>query len=660
MSEKKHKFLTVAPFKCTWNEGLKFREAGRGCIKFEAFAQNDVTLVFREQIGSPNYHYKMDNSPHYTVILGSNRNRRLKIEANNNTMVDIVGVGLCCSSSFQSYWISIYDGLICIGEGKYPFQNTIVQWLDSKPICSVQYVGLSSWDKHVGYRNIVILPVNQHHRNLLGQIDYDEYEAENDTEFEILNINNDEHGKLELLYFLESWDFSDLMFIVGVERKIVPAHKVILNVYGDFSSDTSSENIISLTATTYPVLHAFLEYIYSGRTKVVESQLGSLRNLGVQFHVMSLIEQCDEILDHFKTKKKSFDSGKQVEILNNSCAVQPCGIFPYGETAAVGKLKQFLASGEHSDVNIYVEGYGLVTRSHKLILSLWSAPFAKMFTGGMVESKSTNVTFSDVSSEAFLAMLHFMYSGELEIEKDKVDSLLIPLILLADQFDITFLQRECCKRLLECISEDTICPILVAIASLLSCKVVEETCKREFSMHFDYCTTVSTDFVTLDETIFKDILQHVDMTVTSEERVLDAILMWSMQASKNCGWLLVDEFLNSLTPEQLFGERLLSLDNLLPLVRFPLMPSHLLEKLEKSRLCKHILIFSQLVKEAVQYSCVGSKLLGEDQNVRSQHRRSSFKELQFICDGDNNGVLYFSGTSYGEHQWMNPVLAKIH
>lgn len=46
-------------------------------------------------------------------------------------------------------------------------------------------------------------------------------------------------------------------------------------------------------------------------------------------------------------------------------------------------------------------------------------------------------------------------------------------------------------------------------------------------------------------------------------------------------------------------------------------------------------------------------------SIRFQHRRSSFKELQYICDGDSNGVLYFAGTSYGEHQWVNPVLSKV-
>lgn len=177
-------------------------------------------------------------------------------------------------------------------------------------------------------------------------------------------------------------------------------------------------------------------------------------------------------------------------------------------------------------------------------------------------------------------------------------------------------------------------------------------------MQFDYCTTASTDFVSLDEATFRDILQHADMTVTSEEKVLDAILMWCMRASETCSWIIVDELLRSSTPEQLFRDRLLSVDIFLPLVRFPLMPAPLLQKLEQSKLSSKIHLFRQLVTEAIQYSGLQLTMPGTNQNVRFQHRRSSFKELQYICDGDTNGVIYFAGTSFGEHQWVNPVLAK--
>lgn len=33
---------------------------------------------------------------------------------------------------------------------------------------------------------------------------------------------------------------------------------------------------------------------------------------------------------------------------------------------------------------------------------------------------------------------------------------------------------------------------------------------------------------------------HQDLTITSEERILDAILLWGMQTNEQCSWELVD------------------------------------------------------------------------------------------------------------------------
>lgn len=73
-------------------------------------------------------------------------------------------------------------------------------------------------------------------------------------------------------------------------------------------------------------------------------------------------------------------------------------------------------------------------------------------------------------------------------------------------------------------------------------------------------------------------LQCPDLTVTSEEKVLNAILMWGLEASELCGWMAVDELMTFSTPEILFGERLQSVQDLLSLVRFPLLPYDLLKK----------------------------------------------------------------------------------
>jgi len=74
------------------------------------------------------------------------------------------------------------------------------------------------------------------------------------------------------------------------------------------------------------------------------------------------------------------------------------------------------------------------------------------------------------------------------------------------------------------------------------------------------------------------ILQHGDMTVTSEERVLDAILTWCMGTCETFYWTSVDKLLRTSTPEQLFGKRLSAVGNLLQSVRFPLMQLPMLKR----------------------------------------------------------------------------------
>jgi hypothetical protein len=58
-------------------------------------------------------------------------------------------------------------------------------------------------------------------------------------------------------------------------------------------------------------------------------------------------------------------------------------------------------------LNIYVEIYGFVARAHRIVLSLWSIPFAKLFTNGMSEGISLEATLRDVPPETFKVMLTF-------------------------------------------------------------------------------------------------------------------------------------------------------------------------------------------------------------------------------------------------------------
>jgi hypothetical protein len=364
------------------------------------------------------------------------------------TVLDAAVIGLCCSSSFQSYWISIYDGLIIIGQGKHPNTNLLFQWLDPDPNLNVQYVGLSSWDKHVGYRNISILPSAPHNSILWNQIEYRDGARKQ-------ALKDDCEQRL-LADFLENWDFSDAVFVVGTERKVVSVHRIVLGASGDFPFNNSVDGAtIELPSISYPVLHSLLEYIYTGSTQILESQLSCLLELSLQFKIKPLVKRCEEIMYSLKMDKRLSESGKYLKISNNRIKSHRLDSFPLKAPVDLQKIGQFFENGEHSDINIFVNGYGLIARGHKLILSLWSVPFAKMFTNGMKESSASDIFFEDVSAEAFFLMLRFMYYGELMVADSDITSVLVQLLLLSDQFAVTILQFECCKRIMQCLSEDS-------------------------------------------------------------------------------------------------------------------------------------------------------------------------------------------------------------
>lgn len=113
-------------------------------------------------------------------------------------------------------------------------------------------------------------------------------------------------------------------------------------------------------------------------TQIPESQLVSLRALSLQFEVPPLLKQCEEIIDRIELDKKVFDLDKNVEISYPNTWPHCRTSFPYGLPVNMERLKQLHLTGKHSDVDIYIEDHGLVAQPHRIVLGLWSAPFAKV------------------------------------------------------------------------------------------------------------------------------------------------------------------------------------------------------------------------------------------------------------------------------------------
>ncbi len=158
-------------------------------------AENDITIIIKRLVGSKRWQHMqraaedgqhqalLQVDPNYTVILGSHGNRCLKIERNGNLCCMVCGVMLVTmvrwffsspspsspqvhdgigarvtSGVFNSYWLDYDNGAITIGAGTPSAPLGMHRWVDPQPLQDLCFVGLSSWDKHVAYRNIKVGP----------------------------------------------------------------------------------------------------------------------------------------------------------------------------------------------------------------------------------------------------------------------------------------------------------------------------------------------------------------------------------------------------------------------------------------------------------------------------------------------------------------------
>ncbi|XP_046657469.1 speckle-type POZ protein-like [Daphnia pulicaria] len=97
--------------------------------------------------------------------------------------------------------------------------------------------------------------------------------------------------------------------------------------------------------------------------------------------------------------------------------------------------------------------------AHILILSAGSPVFAAMFQSGMLESRTRQVTITDIDEEVFRQLLIHMYSGSApKIEKENIAQ---PLYIAAEKYDIETLKSDCIDVLLKKLDIDNAIEMLL-------------------------------------------------------------------------------------------------------------------------------------------------------------------------------------------------------
>ena len=122
-------------------------------------------------------------------------------------------------------------------------------------------------------------------------------------------------------------------------------------------------------------------------------------------------------------------------------------------------------------------------RTHRIVLAANSDYFHVMFAHGMKESNQEVIELKDenISVAAVKKLMHFMYSGEINVNDENVFEVLIA----ADHLQVTSVVQQCCKYLETGVVKlrfdlPTYCYVIM-VADGLGLKDLKETTQRKMA-----------------------------------------------------------------------------------------------------------------------------------------------------------------------------------
>ncbi|XP_002740428.1 BTB/POZ domain-containing protein 2 [Saccoglossus kowalevskii] len=230
---------------------------------------------------------------------------------------------------------------------------------------------------------------------------------------------------------------------------------------------------------------------------------------------------------------------------------------PYNWQATKTTVKErftFMFNNEIlSDVH-FIVGKGIQTQripAHKFVLSVGSAVFYAMFNGGMA-TQSAEVELPDVEPAAFLALLRFLYSDEVQIGPETV----MTTLYTAKKYAVPALESACVEFLKRNLSSDNAFMLLTQ-ARLFDEPQLAALCLESIDKNTSEALSAE-GFTDIDLETLCVVLER-DTLGIKECKLFTAVVRW---ANAECHRQQM-----SPTPEN----KRLVLGHALKLIRFPLM-----------------------------------------------------------------------------------------
>ncbi|XP_036596126.1 kelch-like protein 4 [Trichosurus vulpecula] len=266
----------------------------------------------------------------------------------------------------------------------------------------------------------------------------------------------------------------------------------------------------------------------------------------------------------------------------------------------IRKMENYLQHKQLCDVFLIV-GHHTIP-AHRLVLSAASDYFAAMFTNDVLEAKQEEIKMEGIDPDALKALVHYAYTGILELKEDTIENLLSAACLL----QLSQVIEVCCNFLIKQLHPSN-CLGIRSFGDAQGCVCLLKVA-HEYTMEHFVEVTKNQEFLLLPANEIAKLLSSDDINVPDEEAILHALMIWVKHDFQN--------------RQQYLGM-------LLSLIRLPLLPPQLLADLENSTMFVHDLECQKLLMEAMKYHLLPERR-SMMQSPRTKPRKSTVGALYAV------------------------------
>ncbi|XP_038148523.1 kelch-like protein 4 isoform X1 [Cyprinodon tularosa] len=264
------------------------------------------------------------------------------------------------------------------------------------------------------------------------------------------------------------------------------------------------------------------------------------------------------------------------------------------------KMETYLQHKQLCDVLLIAGDHKIP--AHRLVLSAVSDYFAAMFTSDVREAKQEEIKMEGVDPEALRSLVHFAYTGVLELKEETIESLLAAACLL----QLSQVIQVCCSFLMKQLHPSN-CLGIRSFADAQGCMDLLNVAHNYTMEHF-LEVIQNQEFLLLPTAEIVKLLSSDDINVPDEETIFQALMMWVRFDVQH---------------------RQQDLGVLLAYIRLPLLPPQLLADLENNKMFSDDLECQKLLMEAMKYHLLPERR-PMFQSPRTKPRKSTVGALYAV------------------------------